>query len=284
MEGIDYAFGSGTTAAQVKSAGKGFVFRYLSGGSAKDITRAELQNLTAAGIAVGLVWETGASRMCSGAAAGKADAQAADSQVRGLGCAGIPVYFAADWDATPAQQGAINAYLDAAAGVIGRARVGVYGSYYVVKRCFDAGKVAYGWQTYAWSGGQWEPRAHVQQYRNDVRVGGIPAQVDLDRSMKADFGQWPRPGGAAPPAGGGAAARVPELHVAFFSQAVNSRCADVLTWQARMAQRGWRLAADGIFGPKSEAACRAFQAEKHLVVDGKVGPKTWAATWTAPVT
>ncbi len=27
-----------------------------------------------------------------------------------------------------------------------------------------------------------------------------------------------------------------------------------------------------------------FQAEKRLAVDGKIGPDTWAAAWSAPVT
>lgn len=34
---------------------------------------------------------------------------------------------------------------------------------------------------------------------------------------------------------------------------------------------------DGKFGPKTEAAVKAWQAENDLYVDGIVGPKTWAA-------
>ena len=55
-------------------------------------------------------------------------------------------------------------------------------------------------------------------------------------------------------------------------------------WQAQMAKRGWPLAVDGIYGPRSADTCRSFQAEKGLTADGVVGPLTWEATWTAPVT
>jgi peptidoglycan hydrolase-like protein with peptidoglycan-binding domain len=58
----------------------------------------------------------------------------------------------------------------------------------------------------------------------------------------------------------------------------------VLIWQQQMVRRGWRIAADGVYGPASMAACRAFQIDKHLEVDGVVGPNTWKVTWTAPVT
>lgn len=58
----------------------------------------------------------------------------------------------------------------------------------------------------------------------------------------------------------------------------------VRTIQRRLRARGWRMTVDGIYGPRTEAIIRAFQAEKHLTADGIVGPGTWAALWTTPIT
>lgn len=54
--------------------------------------------------------------------------------------------------------------------------------------------------------------------------------------------------------------------------------------QARLRDRGWNIAVDGVFGPRTEQMVRAFQADKGLAVDGVVGPVTWDALWTAPIT
>lgn len=59
---------------------------------------------------------------------------------------------------------------------------------------------------------------------------------------------------------------------------------DVRIWQTQMRRRGWSVVVDGTYGPASEQVCRAFQDEKDLGVDGVVGPRTWAAAWTSPVT
>jgi hypothetical protein len=61
--------------------------------------------------------------------------------------------------------------------------------------------------------------------------------------------------------------------------------ADVRLWQERMAQRGWRIAADGRFGPQSARVAKLFAAEKGLSegLPGEVGRGVWTAAWTAPV-
>lgn len=56
-----------------------------------------------------------------------------------------------------------------------------------------------------------------------------------------------------------------------------SKGSDVTTLQNALNKLGYGLAADGIFGAKTEAAVRDFQKKKGLTVDGIVGAKTWAA-------
>ncbi|MBW8482234.1 glycoside hydrolase domain-containing protein [Actinomadura parmotrematis] len=190
--GVDYAWGRPGPAALTR-AGVKFACRYLSHDTTgKNLTKAEARQLAAAGIWLVVVWETTADRALSGRAGGTADARDAAAQAAACGMpADRPIYFAVDFDATAAQQTAINAYLDGAASVIGRARVGLYGGYYPVKRAFDAQKIAYGWQTYAWSGGLWDARAQLQQYSNDHVINGVG--LDYDRATAADYGQW-KPG------------------------------------------------------------------------------------------
>ncbi|TDD69376.1 DUF1906 domain-containing protein [Actinomadura darangshiensis] len=186
--GIDYAWSHPSVSA-MRSAGVKFVCRYLSHDASKNLDRAEADRLSDAGIWMVVVWETTAKRALSGKAGGADDAREAARQAKACGMPeDRPIYFAVDWDATPGQQDDINAYLDGAASVIGRDRVGLYGGYYPVKRALDAGKARWAWQTYAWSGGQWVGRAQIQQYRNGVQVGG--ADCDYDRAMEADYGQW----------------------------------------------------------------------------------------------
>ncbi|GAA4105911.1 DUF1906 domain-containing protein [Actinomadura miaoliensis] len=187
--GVDYAWGRPGPDA-LKKAGARFVCRYLSHDtSGKNLTRAEADQLSRAGLWLVVVWETTARRALSGRSGGAADARDAAKQAANCGMPeDRPIYFAVDFDASASQQAAVNAYLDGAASVIGRDRVGLYAGYGPTKRALDAGKARWAWQTYAWSGGKWDARAHIQQYSNDHKINGVG--VDYDRAMKDDYGQW----------------------------------------------------------------------------------------------
>lgn len=58
---------------------------------------------------------------------------------------------------------------------------------------------------------------------------------------------------------------------------VGSRGDAVRDLQAALAELGWELDIDGVFGDATDEAVREFQEENELDVDGVVGPLTWAA-------
>ncbi len=51
-----------------------------------------------------------------------------------------------------------------------------------------------------------------------------------------------------------------------------------------LAERGWSIVIEGLFGPKTNATVCSYQSEKALVVDGVIGPVTWQALWSTPIT
>ncbi|MEG3072149.1 MAG: DUF1906 domain-containing protein [Candidatus Syntrophopropionicum ammoniitolerans] len=118
-------------------AGVEFVCRYLmplARYAWKRLTGDEAEYITGAGMQIGSVFETTASRAAAGAAAGRADGVAAYKEAQ-LICQpkDTAIYFAVDYDAQPADYDAIEAYLRAAEEQIPGYRVGVYGLYTVVE-------------------------------------------------------------------------------------------------------------------------------------------------------
>ena len=68
---------------------------------------------------------------------------------------------------------------------------------------------------------------------------------------------------------------------------LGSSGSDVVYLQESLVQLGYNLGTggvDGKFGPATYIAVKAFQGDQGLVVDGIVGPKTWAALSSEVVT
>lgn len=198
LEGLDYSWAR-PGGARIKAAGKHFAVRYLypDGQGGKGLDSSELADLQGNGVEVPVVYESYVARPKEGRAAGQADARTSQAELTRLGLpTGLPVYFAVDWDATEGDQAAIDEYLRGCADVIGADRVGVYGGYWVIKRCHENGTAKWLWQTYAWSGGNVHPNIHLYQYRNGQDLNGA---VDFNRSLQDNYGQPSKFGGATLP-------------------------------------------------------------------------------------
>jgi hypothetical protein len=65
----------------------------------------------------------------------------------------------------------------------------------------------------------------------------------------------------------------------FTTSMIDQVREDVRSWQAKLNTHGYDIAVDGQYGPESAGAARDFQIAKDLLIDGIVGPQTWAATF-----
>jgi hypothetical protein len=189
--GVDCAVPlTGATARALAAAGYLFAARYLvpPAYAWKRLTRAEADEITAAGLQIVSVFETTANRPAGGAVNGEADGAAALKEAQLIGQPpGSAIYFACDYDASSKDYDAIEAYLWAAAAEIEEYVIGVYGSYAVVEEMARRIPGIRVWQTYAWSRGKKSAKANIWQYKNDVREAGHP--VDLNESYGGE-GWW----------------------------------------------------------------------------------------------
>jgi peptidoglycan hydrolase-like protein with peptidoglycan-binding domain len=120
-----------------------------------------------------------------------------------------------------------------------------------------------------------------------LRKLGYGAQaIDLERAAslleaeRAPSSPAPAPAPSKPPTSTSASPSKPPSAVRNLSEGMVG--ADVRGWQQQLNTDGASLAADGVFGPKTTKATKAWQKARGLKADGIVGPKTRAAIGTAP--
>ena len=180
---LDFAYGfTPGLGLKIVAAGYVGVMRYLSGGGPKDLTKAEIADYQAAGLAIGLIWETTAQRMLDGGTAGTVDGTAARAQANALGVpTSVTIYFTADFDVAASEITTCRAYMASASR---QGPSGIYGGVLVVGAMPSAYKR---WQTFAWSAGQKAKNLDLYQQPGQVSVGGVTADVD---QRLTDAGLW----------------------------------------------------------------------------------------------
>lgn len=180
--GIDYAWRHPNPAA-IKKDGYSFVLRYLSTDPTKNLTVVEAKALHAAGLSIGLIWETTATRATAGYAAGRADRVLAEKQANALG---YPTYAALFWACDQDTSAAsVKAYASGWYEAGPRTRsTGPYGSKQVIEGVHAAGFSNVEWQTEAWSGTAVSGQADLYQRVKTTRPS-LGGGYDEDVLLKA---------------------------------------------------------------------------------------------------
>ena len=286
--GVDYSarWTSGLVTS-LQNGGYSFAVRYVgTPGRGKSLVAAEVAALRAAGISLVSVYEDREGTALLGYDRGAKDARAACADAEKLGMPkGRPVYLAVDTDTTPAK---VAQYFKGAIAAIGKARVGVYGGYWIIKGLADQGLASWFWQTRAWSRVNgvfvWDARDHLRQFPL-AKPFYVLGSCDLDWAMQEDYGGWWDSAPPAPPAPKRRVLRVTDemklppsdpRHVRYVNDKDPGALGEIRVVQDLLyiMPRSHR---DGIYGPETELAVPRFQgAHPPLVVDGIVGPKSWA--------
>src|SRR5262245_10250907 len=193
IEGVDFA-NQRPSGQALAAAGIKYVIRYLSPNTvanpAKKLTPEEITDYRAAGLDIGLVWETSTDRATTGRANGQTDARLAMIAREQLDIPDdVSIFFVCQ------DQGGITGpqtapYFQGINDEMPLNLIGTYGGSVVYKYLRDHNLVTWTWQARAlsWSGMRWDPTATIQQYANGVTVAG--KTVDRDRALVADWGQW----------------------------------------------------------------------------------------------
>lgn len=196
--GLDAA--SALSIATIKGQGATFVCCYLapSSQSWKVRSPSQIKAYLDAGISVVFNWETDGTPG-SGFSTGVSAAKQSQSLLAARGWPQAPVIFTFADSGSP-NLAAVLAAVQGAVSVMGWDRVGAYGGINTISYLADRNACRYFWQTYAWSSGRRDSRAQLYQRLN----GQV---MDFDVAYAEDFGQVPRPAGAAPTAATGPSAQ-----------------------------------------------------------------------------
>jgi peptidoglycan hydrolase-like protein with peptidoglycan-binding domain len=198
--GMDAAMDCTPFAQPIAEAGIKFVARYYSKYASKTMTRREARALSKAGLQVAAVYQDihNDIRYFS-AELGKENASRALAQAAAVGQpAGSAIYFAADFDPTPAQlDGPIINHFWAVARALSAApipyTVGVYGSGLVCGAIRDAGLASFTWlsgSTGFRESETFRPQAHLVQVAPSRKMCGGRLPIDDDVAQLEPFGAF----------------------------------------------------------------------------------------------
>lgn len=150
-------------------------------------------------------------------------------------------------------------------------------------------------QGFGW-GGNWRKSKDAMHFSLKPNEGGKPRNEAFDPALQQraiDAWNQRLAGGAAPsnqpprevqPASTAPAYPGYVMDRARWEAGGKQADGNVQAFQQRLKERGWKIDADGKFGPGTQTVVTAFQREKGLDPDGRVGPRTWEAIWNTPVT
>jgi hypothetical protein len=114
---------------------------------------------------------------------------------------------------------------------------------------------------------------------DDARPWGIAKALHPDTAKTTGTGarapRWPLPPGSyfGPESG-------PKESVSGY----HSHASDLRLWQAQMRRRGWRIGVTGRYDQTTADTATAFRRQVGLGDSAAIGPRLWAAAWTARIT
>ena len=181
--GVDY-LNQPCPPSTLAQAGYQFVLTY-----SRVITAAQISQTHAAGMALGLIFESTADRALGGGQAGASDAVTFLTQIDGLGYPAGTVAFTnvGDFVAAPSQMPAINAYYGSWSGVIASRSFapGAYGTGYIIDQLVALGNGGYWWQNAMDDNGEpgsrVSPNAHIYQRVATTLVR--PGSLGIDENV-----------------------------------------------------------------------------------------------------